>query len=288
MTRARRIVSLVLLAAIPAASTALGGTLRRDAKPDPRAAEKDRQARTPQVETARLVGQAAAPRGSLVLWYRQPAKMWEPEALPIGNGHVGGMVFGGVSTERIQLNEHSLWTGSDRDSDTGAYQPLGDLLVELGHGEAQDYRRELDISRALHRVTYTSGGTAYCRECFCSHPARVMVLRLTAGKAGVHSGVVRLVDAHDARSIAEKDKITAAGTLANGLEYESQVQVLHEGGTLRADHGSLRFDGARTLTILLAAGTSYVNDCRQGWLGRVRTPGWRKSWLPRPRSPTTC
>jgi alpha-L-fucosidase 2 len=261
-------ISILLLIVLSGTSVGIaGGTLQRKAKPDPTAEGKDKEARAPWIEKSQLSGVAAAPEGKLVLWYRQPAKMWEPDALPIGNGNVGGMVFGGVHTERIQLNEHSLWTGSDRDEDTGAYQPLGDLYVELGHVRAADYRRELDIGQSLHRVTYRSGGAAFQREYFCSHPAQVMVLRFTADKPGRYGGVVRLVDAHDAKTVAAHDKLTAAGSLGNGLDYETQVLVLHEGGTLSMDGGTIRFAGVDSLTILLAAGTSYVNDYHKGWFG---------------------
>jgi alpha-L-fucosidase 2 len=263
-----KLFSLVFCAVFAGAvGTVAGGGLVRNAKPDPADQEKDQQARAPRVEKAQLSGAAAPPEGKLVLWYRQPAKMWEPDALPIGNGNVGGMVFGGVHSERIQLNEHSLWTGSDRDEDTGAYQPLGDLYVELGQTSATDYRRELDIGRSLHRVSYASGGAAFRREYFCSHPDQVLVLHFTADQPGVHSGVVRLADAHDAPITVEKGTITAAGSLGNGLAYETQVLVLHAGGTLRAEAGAVRFERADALTILLAAGTSYNGDYRKGWLG---------------------
>jgi alpha-L-fucosidase 2 len=243
------------------------GPLERNVKPDPARGAKDQQARAPWVEKAQLSGAATPPEGTLVLWYRQPARMWEPDALPIGNGNLGGMVFGGVYSERIQLNEHSLWTGSDLDEDTGAYQPLGDLYVELGHTTAAGYHRELDIGRSLHQVSYASGGAAFRREYFCSHPAQVMVLRFTADKPGRHSGVVRWVDAHHAELTVEKGTITAAGSLGNGLAYETQILVLAVGGTLAVEPGGLRVDRADALTILVAAGTSYNGDYRKGWLG---------------------
>jgi len=70
------------------------------------------------------------------LWYNHPAKDWMTEALPIGNGRLGAMLFGGVPQERIQFNEESLWIGDE--ADTGAYQAFDDMLVELSHGAATD------------------------------------------------------------------------------------------------------------------------------------------------------
>ncbi len=69
-----------------------------------------------------------------VLWYHSPARNWEKEALPIGNGRLGGMVFGGIGQEQIQFNEDSLWIGDE--NDTGSYQAFGDVLIELGDAPA--------------------------------------------------------------------------------------------------------------------------------------------------------
>jgi len=100
---------------------------------------------------------ANAPEGNLTLWYREPATNWEREALPIGNGRLAAMIFGGVTREHIQFNEGSLWIGDE--TDTGAYQPFGDVFIDLQQGgDASNYRRELDLTRAVHSVTYESGG----------------------------------------------------------------------------------------------------------------------------------
>src|SRR5687768_11100378 len=95
----------------------------------------------------------------LTLWYDRPAKSWMTEALPIGNGRMGGMIFGGVAAERIQFNENSLWTGDENPSgeyDTmGAYQAFGDVHIKLpGHAGATNYRRDLDIGQAVAHVRY--------------------------------------------------------------------------------------------------------------------------------------
>ena len=206
------------------------------------------------------------PSSGLVLWYDRPAKNWEKEALPIGNGRLGGMVFGGVEKEHIQFNEDSLWTGNDKD--TGAYQAFGDLYVEMSHSGGEKYRRELDIGRAVHRVSYVSGGVKYLREYFSSNPAQVMVLLFTADKPGSYTGSVVLTDMHKAKVAATKDKLTSAGALGNGLKYESQVLVLNDGGSLKAADGKIAFTGANSLTIFLAADTNYLNDYSKGWRGQ--------------------
>jgi len=170
---------------------------------------------------------------SQVLWYEQPAGNWESEALPIGNGRLGAMIFGAADKETIQINEDSLWLGDEKD--TGMYQNLGEFEVALPQAKpVTNYRRELDISRAVHTVSYTSDGVAFRREAFASFPDQVMVFRITADKPGSHSGTLTFKDAHDAKLVIASNRLTVAGKLKNGLQYESQILVLNEGGTLSA------------------------------------------------------
>jgi alpha-L-fucosidase 2 len=93
------------------------------------------------------------------LWYDKPAANWLTEALPVGNGAVGAMIFGKTDIERIQFNELSLWTGNE--TDPGSYQAFGDVFIELGHRMPQDYRRELDLARGVQTVSYTHEGVRY-------------------------------------------------------------------------------------------------------------------------------
>lgn len=122
---------------------------------------------------------AAAPDGGALLWYDKPAADWV-EALPVGNGSLGGMIFGGVSNERIQFNEQTLWTGDE--ITMGAYQPFGDLFLDFPITGPTGYRRELSLADAVHRTTFTANGVKFLREVFSSHPDQVMVIRLTADK----------------------------------------------------------------------------------------------------------
>src|SRR5204863_1834957 len=141
----------------------------------------------------------------LRLWYRQPAANWN-EALPIGNGRLGAMVFGGVATEHLQLNEDTVWAGEKRDRMNPAgpaavkevrrllaegkaaeaealadkaiiasprrmppYQPLGDLRLRFAaSGAATGYQRDLDLTNAIARVNYTIERTTYIRETLSS------------------------------------------------------------------------------------------------------------------------
>ena len=201
----------------------------------------------------------------LVLRYTRPASDWMTEALPIGNGRLGGMVFGRLDTERIQFNESSLWTGDE--DDAGCYQNFGDLFVDLGHQEATEYRRELDIAEAVHTVCYTHNGISYRREAFAAHADSVLVLHFTADAPGAYTGAVRLQDAHDGLLTATADTLQIAGSLDNGLQYEAQARILTDGGTAAAQNGSVHFANADAVTVLLAAGTDYLTDSSKGWRG---------------------
>lgn len=158
----------------------------------------------------------------LKLWYKQPAgKVWE-NALPVGNGRLGAMVYGNVEKEIIQLNEHTVWSGSPNRNDNPLaldslplirqlifagkqkdaervannaiitkkshgqmFQPVGNLLLSFpGHENYTDYYRELDIERAVTKTNYTVDGIRYTREVFASFPDRVIMIRLTADRPG--------------------------------------------------------------------------------------------------------
>jgi hypothetical protein len=231
---------------------------------------------------------SASPGDSSTLSYDQPATKWEQEALPIGNGRLGAKIFGGAIREHVQFNEDSLWIGDE--ADTGAYQSFGDLYLNFDQGAATEYRRELDISEAVHTIAYTSGGVRYRREYFASHPAQVIVLRFTADKAAAYTGSVELADAHHAGITATGTSLTATGSLAGytpealgdwgrstlgdkkrpyaiSLNYEAQAWLIAEGGTVEARDGKLFFRDVNAFTLLLSAGTDYLHDRSKGWKG---------------------
>ncbi|HRT50875.1 MAG TPA: glycoside hydrolase family 95 protein [Anaerohalosphaeraceae bacterium] len=167
------------------------------------------------------VAVARPPEEPLSLWYRQPAQRWV-EALAVGNGRLGAMVFGGIAEERIQLNEDTLWAGGPYDPANPEalealpkvrelifagryreahnligqkmmakpltqmpYQCVGDLLLKFPDVDgATDYRRDLNLDTAVATVTYTIAGVRYTREVFASPVDQVIVVRLTADKPG--------------------------------------------------------------------------------------------------------
>ena len=158
---------------------------------------------------------------STILWYNKPAENWN-EALPIGNGRLGAMLFGGINKERYQLNEDSVWSGGPRSRNNKSalenldkvrelikaekiseaeklvfdgfcgtpvnqrhYMPLGDLSVEqIFAGEATDYRRDLDVGNAVASVSFCADGIKYKREVIASYPDEVIAIKYTSNKNG--------------------------------------------------------------------------------------------------------
>jgi len=213
---------------------------------------------------------AASPNGGDLLWYAKPAASWT-DALPIGNGSLGGMIFGGTNKERIQFNEQTLWTGDD--IKMGAYQPFGELFIDSPDlTSVTDYRRQLDLAEAVHLTTFTANGVKFTREAFSSHSDKVMVIRLSADKPGSISATIRLTDAHKAKTSAATDTLTAAGSLENGLAYESRVKIIPDKGKLTISGSHLTLENADSATILLAAATDFASTPAQNWRGEKPTP----------------
>ena len=221
-----------------------------------------------------LVGvscEAAAARGperraenDLQIWFQRPATNWEKEAFPIGNGRLGGMIFGGTDRERIQLNEDTLWSGEPRDTTNPEalkalprvrqllfdgkpdeavkladqsmmgnpmrvrpYQSLGDLRLEFpGHEAAADYRRELDLSTGVVRIRYRVGQTNFTREIFASHPDQVIVVRLTTDRPGALTCFALLDREQDFLTTTRSpDKLVMEGQLDRGEGLEYQATI---------------------------------------------------------------
>ena len=177
--------------------------------------------------TASQAVPAPAP-SPLVLWYDKPAAAFE-EALPLGNGRTGAMVFGGPSSDRFLLNDSTLWSGGPIDPAMNAeavswlprvrealfkgdykaadtltrklqgrfsqsYAPLGDLFIDspgLAEGQVTGYRRQLDLTAATTRTTVLAGPVAFTREAFVSYPDKVLVIRLSSSVPGKLAAALR-------------------------------------------------------------------------------------------------
>lgn len=206
------------------------------------------------------------------LWYSQPAKQWL-QALPIGNGSLGGMVFGGVEKEQIQFNESSLITGAtsiegNAKPTVGYYQTFGDVVIDFGNLRAENYRRVLRLDDAVHAITFTTAGVNFRREYFASYPDKVLVANFTATKKGSISCSIKLKDAHNGSIQVKGNKIIATGTLPeNGMHYESQLMVINKGGTIVVDPSKITVSNANELRLLLVAGTDFSKDFSKNFKG---------------------
>ena len=210
----------------------------------------------------------------MVLWYKQPATVTDKlpykngattnpfddhkgkgwvEALPIGNGRMGAMVFGGVVNERLQLNEETLWAGFNRDvtnpqagaalplvrrllfegkedsasvvaeskmlgvpKNVAPYQTMGDIWMEFSGSATKpfsNYYRDLNVDQSITTVRYQQGGVQYTRETFASHPDDIIVMRLTASKKGSLSFTISLDREKDAVSLVENKAVILRGHL---------------------------------------------------------------------------
>jgi len=232
--------------------------------------------------------EAAAPPPGFTLTYDQPATRWT-EALPIGNGRMGAMVFGGTEHERLQVNEDTLWGGRPHDyTNTDAfsrldeirrlifagnvaeaekladgvmgrpkllmpYQPFCDVRMHFpGHGQATAYRRELRLDDATVETRYTVGATEFRREVFASFPAQVLVVRLTATRPGQLTFSVGI----DSPQQGTRVESTAPGT----LQLTGQIQPRQN--PARSWTGSWDEPGVRFAAVLrvLTEGGSVQRD----------------------------
>jgi alpha-L-fucosidase 2 len=244
-----------------------------------------------------------------VLWYRAPAKRWL-EALPVGNGRLGAMVFGGVGSDRWSLNEDSLWTGGPEDANNpealparaeirellfagryaeaqrlcdetqvrqpsargafGSYTTLGELTLSALDPAAfarplGEYRRELDLARALAQTRYTIDGVTYTSQCFASAPDQLLVIALGCSEPARLD--FRLELARPGTNVEPwgDDTLCMSGRLCqrdlpDGMRYLAAVTVRAPGARVAATPDGIFVRGAHSALILLAAATDYRGD----------------------------
>jgi alpha-L-fucosidase 2 len=217
------------------------------------------------------------------LWYRGEAKRWL-EALPIGNGRIGGMVYGGAKKERIALTESTAWSGAPGASDInpegakrldqirallfqGDYVQARKLCEECILSHPTSYRRTLDLDEGIARIEYRTDGHRFTRETFSSNPDGVLVVDLRSDTRGQVS--LKMIF----ESIKLPGKIIRSGsdTLVlrghafeskhsdgkQGVELGCRVRLLHVGGMVTSGEEYLQIDGADVVTLVVAIATSY-------------------------------
>ena len=210
---------------------------------------------------ATLINTQAVASGPHKLWYDRPAQNWN-EALPIGNGRLGAMVFGNVAAERLQLNEETIWAGRPNNnanpdaleylpkvrqlvwegkykeaqdmatqhvqSNTNhgmPYQPFGDLYIHFsGQGDYSNYCRELSLDSAVATTRYTIDGVTYQREYIASFSGNVIAVRLSANRKGAITCNAILTSPHaDVAISSEGSEIVLSGTTSNHEGLKGKV-----------------------------------------------------------------
>lgn len=238
----------------------------------------------------------------LKLWYQQPAKVWT-EALPLGNSRLGAMVYGGVVNEQIQLNEETVWGGGPHRNDspkafgvlpkvrelifagrekeaekvmadnffTGQhgmpFQTIGSLMLEFdGHADYSDYRRELDLERAVASVRYRIGEVNYTRTVFTSLVDNALIIRVEADKPGAVNFTTRYSTPYEEYEMKKNGKsllLSGHGSAHEGIpgaiRFETRTQIKAEKGKVNLTNDCIEVKGADAAVIYVTAATNFVN-----------------------------
>lgn len=238
----------------------------------------------------------------LKLWYQQPAKVWT-EALPLGNSRLGAMVYGGVANEQIQLNEETVWGGGPHRNDspkafgvlpkvrelifagrekeaekvmadnffTGQhgmpFQTIGSLMLEFdGHADYSNYRRDLDLERAVASVRYKIGEVNYTRTIFTSLVDNALIIRIEADKPGAVNFTTRYSTPYKEYEIKKNGKsllLSGHGSAHEGIpgaiRFETRTQIKAEKGKVNVTNDCIEVKGADAAVIYVTAATNFVN-----------------------------
>lgn len=237
----------------------------------------------------------------LKLWYDRPADYFE-ESLPIGNGRLGALIYGGTETDSLFLNDITLWTGKpvNHAADTAAwrniatirealfahdyrradslqrlvqgansqfYQPLGIMLIrDLGKGTPSVYRRVLDLDAAQASVEYKRGGVRFRREYIASHPDKVIAVHMTASRKKSLNFEVALTSLVPHITTAQKDRINmsghATGDPSESVSFAAVLQAMTKGGTTEFTDTTIIIRNATEATLFFVNETSFAGSDR--------------------------
>ncbi|SHJ37700.1 alpha-L-fucosidase 2 [Arenibacter nanhaiticus] len=260
--------------------------------------------------------QPKEPLATNEIWYAQPASKWM-QALPVGNGRLGAMVFGDPQHERIQLNEDSMWPGAaDWGNSKGtpedlahyrklllegnphevdanymdsfsyktvvrSHQTMGDLYIDfLDDKKVENYKRALDLNKALVSVVYSADGAEYSEKVFSSQADDVMVIQLSTTAEGGMDFDLKLdrPEDHGHKTVSTSNPsnseismlgmVTQYGGKKNsqpyeidyGVKFETRLKVVNNSGTVTAKDGVLSLKGVKNATLLIVCNTSFYTD----------------------------
>ena len=235
-----------------------------------------------------MVVQTTTAQSTTKLWFDKPATYFE-ESLVLGNGKMGASVFGGVESDQIYLNDATLWSAEPVDPNmnpeaykfipqvrealanedykladklnrniqgkfTESYAPLETLSINFKHeGEAENYYRELDISKAISKATYQVGGVNFTREYFISHPDQIMVVKLSADKKSALNFSVKFNSLLKYKTKVENNVLKADGYAPYYVAHNIQGKclcALGEFSTMAVVSGIERFKSDFELRVL--------------------------------------
>ncbi len=213
------------------------------------------------------------PGNLLTMWYTAPVTKasvndpWMEYALPIGNGQLGAMIYGGIRQDIVQFNEKTLWSGSSTNYNRdGGYQNFGHLYIEdtserFGTSSAtsvKDYVRTLDLTTATAAAEWknTDKSVTFRREYITSYPDQVIAVHLTASEPGQLSQRIYLWNAHNIRGSYTDGEGTFSGTMQT-VSYNARMKVVAKGGTTVTNENGVYVTGADEILIVLSAATDY-------------------------------
>lgn len=216
------------------------------------------------------------PPSKHTLWYTAPADVWMTSSLPIGNGRFGACVMGGVMRDEVQFNDKTLWSGSLNSvvdgKEYGYYLNYGNLYFsQIGDSsQVTNYRRWLDIERAIAGCEYLQDGILYDREYFVSYPDNVLVIRYTASRPAAINRNITLYNANgeqpsymvdgNTATVFFKGEVERTGTINNESFY-CMMAVIAEGGYLsKNDSEGIDIKDADAFTVFLLGSTNYSTD----------------------------
>ncbi|MCF0215280.1 MAG: glycoside hydrolase N-terminal domain-containing protein [Fibrobacteraceae bacterium] len=230
-------------------------------------------------------------KDDLKLWYDGDAGTTFTNALPIGNGYMGAMIYGGVGKDRIALNESTIW--SDRpgnNNKAGAYNnlekarsqifagnykdadgtlgqmigwgmshflPAGNFYFDFGSQKGSDYYRELDLKTGVAKTTYTADGVKYTREYFGSYPDKILVFRVSADKAGALNFSAYL-DCPFANSQGSSGNVLYLNSGSDAVKYQIRIVTQTDGGKVDIVNNKINISGANSATFYLNISTNFI------------------------------
>ena len=210
----------------------------------------------------------------LALWYTQPAtttgvgNIWMEYSLPIGNGQLGGSLYGGVYKDQILINEKTLWSGksTDNSSSYGAYQYFGSIIGQnisdefsfSSEKKVKNYVRILDLESGVGSVKFSSPDetTNYERQYIASYPDNVVAARYTSDGDSKISMYFSFTPGVAATPAYSDGYMTMSGKLTT-VSYNATMRVVPDGGTMTTDSEGIKVEGANSVLVLLAAGTDF-------------------------------